>query len=379
MTYECFVERYVEQIRRDEDSVWVDFFAHGFREDLKEHPEFLDFRNPPRFPDKRQLGKRIAGDYGSVEDWTVQLDMAAGSPSKALENSDVTDSPRHEKANISAMGIGLGGMKKVVRGEDYDLGWSHIKIDNDGKLYSVGTSNQLQVPYHGTQDNKSTSKLPKDFIDFRIRDLVNGKWIIFPAHLGTITDTVTPTYSQERYIGRPDAVHIYTGTDRSVGFDFKVAAFTKQEIPIIQEKMNYLVGLGYPSYKALFDGDSESRPVAPYISLTIGDLFKDTPGAKPYFETPFHSMYTMFKVFTVEGWYEIPDMLSQGEESLWKIFLIRFYFVISVGTGGLLGLSLANAIFVDEMTLDNNMKLEGLIEELTSEVRDLKDKLNNPD
>ena len=42
--------------------------------------------------------------------------------------------------------------------------------------------------------------------------------------------------------------------------------------------MNYLVGLGYPSYKALFDGDSESRPVAPYISLTIGDLFKDTPG-----------------------------------------------------------------------------------------------------
>jgi voltage-gated sodium channel len=108
-------------------------------------------------------------------------------------------------------------------------------------------------------------------------------------------------------------------------------------------------------------------------------LFKDTPGAKPYFGTPFHSMYTMFKVFTVEGWYEIPDMLSQGEDSLWKIFLIRFYFVISVGTGGLLGLSLANAIFVDEMTLDNNIKLEGLIENLTTEVRELKDKLNNQD
>jgi hypothetical protein len=42
--------------------------------------------------------------------------------------------------------------------------------------------------------------------------------------------------------------------------------------------MNYLMGLGYPTYKELFKGDSESRPVAPYISLTIGDLFKDTPG-----------------------------------------------------------------------------------------------------
>ena len=49
----------------------------------------------------------------------------------------------------------------------------------------------------------------KDFIKFRIRDAVNGKWLIFPAHLGTITDTVTPEYSTERYIGRPDAVHIY--------------------------------------------------------------------------------------------------------------------------------------------------------------------------
>ncbi len=60
--------------------------------------------------------------------------------------------------------------------------------------------------------------------------MVNGKWLIFPAHLGSITDTISPEYTQDRYIGRPDAVHIYSGTNRSVSFDFKVAAFTKQEI-----------------------------------------------------------------------------------------------------------------------------------------------------
>ena len=57
-----------------------------------------------------------------------------------------------------------------------------------------------------------------------------------------------------------------------------MVAFTKQEIPLILEKMNYLVGLGYPSYKQQFDKDTEKRPFAPFISLTIGDLFKDTPG-----------------------------------------------------------------------------------------------------
>jgi hypothetical protein len=149
--------------------------------------------------------------------------------------------------------------------------------DNLTQIYARGYSNQLQVPYGGTYGEVRGDELPKDFIKFRIRDAVNGKWLVFPAHLGTVTDTVTPEYTQERYIGRPDAVHIYSGTNRSVSFDFKVAAFTKQEIPIIQEKMNYLVGLGYPTFKPL-STDTEMRPVTPYVYLTIGDMFNNTPG-----------------------------------------------------------------------------------------------------
>ena len=138
----------------------------------------------------------------------------------------------------------------------------------------------LQVPYKGKfgKLNDSIKDLPNDFIKFRIRDAVNGKWIIFPAQLGSVTDTVSPEYTKERYIGRPDEVHIYSGTARSVAFDFKVAAFTKQEIPIIQEKMNYLIGLGYPTFKPHIKGEDTQRMVTPYIYLTIGDLFNNTPG-----------------------------------------------------------------------------------------------------
>lgn len=110
-------------------------------------------------------------------------------------------------------------------------------------------------------------------------------------------------------------------------------------------------------------------------------LFKDIEGADVYFGDPLNSMYTMFKIFTVEGWYEIPDQLIENipEKTNWMIFLIRSYFIVSVGTGGLLGLSLANAIFVDEMTLDNNIKLEEMIVELTKEVRELKSQLPTQD
>ncbi len=166
--------------------------------------------------------------------------------------------------------------------KDFNLGKGLIRSGPDGKdLYNVGVSNKLQVPYHGEFNNLNGSladktKIPDDFIKFRIREAVNGKWLIFPAHLGTITDTVTPEWSKERYIGRPDQTHIYTGASRNVSFDFKVAAFTKQEIPIIQEKMNYLVGLAWPTYK------SDDTPTSPYVYLTIGDMFNNTPG---YFES----------------------------------------------------------------------------------------------
>mgnify|MGYP003123230326 CR=1 FL=1 len=208
---------------------------------------------------------------------------------EVLENS--TPKPKRNTPTIGdqvAAAFGFGGSdKELPKASDFDLGSGRIKTMPDGKtLFANTVSNMLQVPYGGkfgdTNTTDGTNPLPKDFIKFQIRDAVNGKWLIFPAHLGTITDTVTPSYAQEYYIGRPDAVHIYQNTSRAVAFDFKVAAFTKQEIPLIQEKMNYLIGLGYPHYKGFFEGDGEKRPVTPYIYLTIGDLFNKTPG---YFDS----------------------------------------------------------------------------------------------
>jgi len=204
--------------------------------------------------------------------------------SEVTKNTDVTPAPE-----ASGLGKSIGNLFKKPKGAtkkgisvdpSKDFGFSSGPIRTfDGNLYDVTVHNALQVPYGGRSALTGTKNLPKDFIKFRIRDLVNGKWLIFPAHLENITDTVSPQFNTERYIGRPDSVHVYTGTERTVSLDFKVAAFTKQEIPIIQEKMNYLIGLGYPSFKKLFDeGDKTSRPVAPYVSITVGDMFNDTPG-----------------------------------------------------------------------------------------------------
>jgi voltage-gated sodium channel len=105
------------------------------------------------------------------------------------------------------------------------------------------------------------------------------------------------------------------------------------------------------------------------LGLAACHLFHDV--APEYFADPLLSFYSMFKVFTVEGWYEIPDVLSADASLAWTLF-IRVFFMGAVVTGGLLGLSLANAIFVDEMVMDNNAEVEVVLAELRAEVGELR-------
>ena len=224
-------------------------------------------------------------DANNPPDSQYHVDNNKGGVYKNINNpvftSDIMSPFMRSREDNKNESFDLNPDSNIKPAGEFGLGSGYVRTSN-GNLYAVGASNQLQLPYGGkygkiNEDFKG-DPLPKDFVKFKIRDGVNGKWIVFPAHLGSVTDTVSPEWSTERYIGRPDSVHIYAGANRNVSFEFKVAAFTKQEIPIIQEKMNALVGLGYPTYKKTFTQDDEVRPVAPYIYLTIGDLYNNTPG-----------------------------------------------------------------------------------------------------
>ncbi len=159
-------------------------------------------------------------------------------------------------------------------------------------------SKKLQVKYGGTfgdlskfEGQDGNESLPKDFIKFRIRDAVNGKWIIFPALVTGITDNSSATYAKSNYIGRPDAVHVYQNRTRSISFNLKVLATNRTELPVVWKKVDALKGLTQPSFKRFFYGSNNNesttseigtRPTAPYVYLTIGDMFINTPG---YFES----------------------------------------------------------------------------------------------
>lgn len=98
-----------------------------------------------------------------------------------------------------------------------------------------------------------------------------------------------------------------------------------------------------------------------------------------YFGNPLLSAYSIFQMFTVEGWNEIPATIAgkMADPNPFLIGLMRFYFVLIVLLGGILGMSLANAVFVDEMTMDNTDELEAKIDNLQEQLSDLRRFLEN--
>jgi len=97
-----------------------------------------------------------------------------------------------------------------------------------------------------------------------------------------------------------------------------------------------------------------------------------------YFGNPMISSYYIFQMFTVEGWNEIPIIIAnaarKGDPAVAGAIILgaRLFFIVVVLMGGIFGMSLANAVFVDEMTMDNNRKLEKKVDHLRQELKEIK-------
>jgi len=233
----------------------------------------LQSQNPLRDKD---TGKRTTAIYNPL----------APTLAKGLSQEFTKRKPRRH------LDIGDGSLRGVFRGI-VGKGSPRTKQEGPVRFFNKGNPSQtmdLQVRYGGEKGdldifpdraNAAGINKPQDFIKFRIRDVVNGKYIIFPALISSITDNSGTTNSSFSYIGRADKVHVYGGYERSISFTVNVVAQREEDIPIIWEKVNYAKGLVLPQYKQFFSKDDVSdntRPVAPIVYLTLGDMFNNAPG-----------------------------------------------------------------------------------------------------
>jgi hypothetical protein len=86
------------------------------------------------------------------------------------------------------------------------------------------------------------------------------------------SDSFSPSWNRIDIMGRPDGAYLYSSFERSVSFNFLVAALSRSEMIPMWRKINYLASYTMP------DLNGNSKPSGPMMRITIGDLFQETPG-----------------------------------------------------------------------------------------------------
>ena len=114
----------------------------------------------------------------------------------------------------------------------------------------------------------------EDLIKFYFEDGNQGINVMpFRCTMTGFSDSFSPGWDRIDIMGRPDGAYLYTSFERSISFNFIVAAMSRSEMIPMWRKLNLLASYTMPD----FDG-SGGRPAGPFMRLTIGSLFQQTPG-----------------------------------------------------------------------------------------------------
>lgn len=123
------------------------------------------------------------------------------------------------------------------------------------------------------EESEFTSPLDSDSINvmFRVRNQ-NDKVerIRFRAFLSGLKENVSPSYNENKYVGRYETFYMYNKVIRDVQFGLTLHAFSEEESQTIMQKMSYLSSLAYP-----MSSDNYLTPLV--FMFTIGSLYVDQP------------------------------------------------------------------------------------------------------
>jgi hypothetical protein len=167
-------------------------------------------------------------------------------------------------------------------------GWgTQGAVGADRSDYTKASGRGDKVNLIGYRKNKLSAELAKgdyseitpntkDFIAFYFSGPkhhadVSDDVIIFRANIQGFSDAFSPEWSTINIMGRADKAYIYTGFERSISFTFMVAATSRDEMKPMWQKINFLSTYTMPDY------NPNGRMVGPFMRITIGNLFQNTP------------------------------------------------------------------------------------------------------
>ena len=123
--------------------------------------------------------------------------------------------------------------------------------------------------------NAITDSTIDDIIPFYFNSITpeTNFFLHFRAFLDSFSDNYSGDWQGTKYIGRAEEFYTYQGFKRDISFDFKVAAFSKEELAPLYRKLNFLAGTTAPTY-----GSNGGFMRGTLCSVTIGDYLVNQDG-----------------------------------------------------------------------------------------------------
>jgi len=87
------------------------------------------------------------------------------------------------------------------------------------------------------------------------------------------------------------------------------------------------------------------------LSIILSSLYGNI--VPEYFGNPLESIYSVFRLFSIEGWYDIPNAISERSSYVMG-YLSKFFLSGIVLVFGIFGMGFVSSMFIDEVTSDNN-------------------------
>lgn len=112
-----------------------------------------------------------------------------------------------------------------------------------------------------------------DLIKFYFEDGNQGYNVMpFRCTMTGFSDSFSPGWDRIDIMGRPDGAYLYNSFERSISFTFMVAALSRSEMIPMWRKLNQLASYTMPDF------GGGGKPAGPFMRITIGHMFQQTPG-----------------------------------------------------------------------------------------------------
>lgn len=168
--------------------------------------------------------------------------------------------------------FGKDGTGRELKGADY-TGTTSTLVKGDFRGDKVNATDIVKKLENVNNVYTDT----KDLIKFFFEDGEKGNNVmLFRAIITGLTDSFSPGWDKVDIMGRPDGAYIYTSYERTVSFNFTVAAMSRAEMIPLWRKLNYLSTYTMPNLQ--FAKTTKGKVSGPFMRLTVGDMYNRVPG-----------------------------------------------------------------------------------------------------